>query len=643
MCGIYGIVALRPGARLEQRDLAAMGGLQVHRGPDDEGGHLGARVALGMRRLSIIDLATGQQPIWNEDRSAVVVCNGELYNYRGVTERLAAAGHRFRTRSDVEILVHLYEERGLELLDEVEGMFGFALWDETRGRLLLGRDRLGVKPLYYAHDGDRLIFASEIKSILALLPAAGEPDPLALKEYLSFGYTPNDRTLFPGIRKLPPASLLVVEEGEVSIASYWSPPREIDEGLSEQAWAERIRADIEAAVESEMVSDVPLGAFLSGGLDSSAVVAAMAKRSAEPIRTYSIGFDTGKAGSYYNELPYAKAVAERFGTRHREILVRPEVADLLPRLLWHMDEPVADSALITTFLVAEFARQDVKVILSGVGGDEIFGGYRRYLGEHYGLLYARLPAWLRGKVVAPLARRLPSDRHSPLLNLSRQARVFLESHEQPFEARYRAYVQVFGREAAEALAGTLPRGGSDSFDAAFGEASGEDALQRLMQVDLLTQLPNDLLMLTDKMTMASSIECRVPLLNHRLVETCARIPARLRIRKGRLKHLLKLALADVLPRDIIERPKRGFGAPMGAWLKQELAPLAGQLLSRQAVERRGWFDGARIESLLAEHRASRADHTDHLICLINLEIWARLFLDGRSTGDLSDELAALAA
>ena len=643
MCGIYGILALRPGARVGRDELAAMAGTQFHRGPDDEGAYLGEGVALGMRRLSIIDLATGQQPIWNEDRTAVVVCNGELYNYRAVTERLVAAGHRFRTRSDVEILVHLYDERGLDLLDEVEGMFGFALWDEARGRFLLGRDRLGVKPLYYLEHDGRLIFASEIKAILALVGGFSEPDPLALKEYLSFGYTPNDRTLFPGIKKLPPASLLVCEGGEISISRYWAPPREIDASLSEADWAARIREDIEAAVESEMVSDVPLGAFLSGGLDSSAVVAAMAKRSAEPIRTYSIGFDSGKAGSYYNELPYAKAVAERFGTRHKEILVRPEVADLLPRLLWHMDEPVADSALITTFLVAEFARQDVKVILSGVGGDEIFGGYRRYLGEFYGLRYARLPAWLRSNVVAPAARWLPSDRHSALMNLSRQARVFLESHEQPFEERYRAYVQVFGREAVAALAQDLVEAAADSFDAAFAEAGSGDALQRLMQVDLLTQLPNDLLMLTDKMTMASSIACRVPLLNHRLVETCARIPASLRIRKGRLKHLLKRALEGTLPRDIIERPKRGFGAPMGAWLKDELAPLAGQLLSREAVERRGWFEWMEIESLLAQHRASRADHTDHLICLINLEVWARLFLDGRSATDLSDELAALAA
>ena len=626
-----------------QADLAAMGGTVVHRGPDDEGRFVGERVALGMRRLSIIDLATGQQPIWNEERTAVVVCNGELYNYRAVSERLAAAGHSFRTRSDVEILVHLYEDHGLDLLEDVEGMFGFALWDESRERLVIGRDRLGVKPIYYLESGGRLLFASEIKSILALVAGFSEPDPLALKEYLSFGYTPNDRTLFPGIKKLPPASMLVYEAGEISIRPYWSPPRETDDSLSEADWAKRIGQDIEAAVESEMVSDVPLGAFLSGGLDSSAVVAAMAKHSPEPIRTYSIGFDTGKAGSYYNELPFAKAVAERFGTRHKEILVRPEVAELLPRLLWHMDEPIADSALITTFLVAEFARQDVKVILSGVGGDEIFGGYRRYLGEFYGMHYARMPAWLRSNLVAPMARWLPSDRHSPLMNLSRQAKVFLESHERSFEERYRAYVQVFGREELEALARSLPRGGSDSFDAAFTETRVDDALMRLMQVDMLTQLPNDLLVLTDKMTMASSIECRVPLLNHRLVETCARIPASLRIRKGRLKHLLKLALDGTLPRDILERPKRGFGAPMGAWFKDELAPLAGQLLSREAVESRGWFDWTRIESLLAQHKASRADHTDHLLCLINLEVWARLFLDGRSAADLSDELALLAA
>lgn len=639
MCGVYGIVSLRASYRPSRDLMTAMSETAVHRGPDDAGLHCDHRVALGMRRLSIIDLASGQQPIWNEDESVVLVCNGEIYNYRRVTEDLKARGHRFRTASDVEVIAHLYEDRGPDLVDELEGMFGLALWDQRRGRLILARDRMGVKPLYYAVDHEKLVFASEIKTILAAVGGASEPDPVALREYLTLGYTPNDRTIFPGIKKLPPASLLICEDGRIDIRRYWSPPRRIDDVQSEADWSEQIAQSIDAAVRSEMVSDVPLGAFLSGGIDSSCVVAAMARASDRPIKTYSIGFDTGQAGSYYNELPFARVVADHFGTDHKEIVVRPEVAQLLPKLIWHMDEPIADSALITTYLVAEFAREDVKVILSGVGGDEIFGGYRRYLGEFYGAKYARIPRGIRRSMIAPLARHLPSDRHSPLLNLTRQARIFLEAHEQPFAERYRAYVQVFGEGGLARLIPDLQNGHKDSLDAAFGYADGAAPLQKLMLVDLETQLPNDLLTLTDKMTMAASLECRVPLLNHRLVELAAGLPDQLRIRNGRLKHMLKAALENSLPKEILERKKRGFGAPIGAWLKTELVSLTDHLLSRRSIEQRGWFAWPEVERTLELHRSNRADHTDHLLCLLNLEVWARLFLDRRSVGDLADELA----
>jgi asparagine synthase (glutamine-hydrolysing) len=364
----------------------------------------------------------------------------------------------------------------------------------------------------------------------------------------------------------------------------------------------------------------------------------MARHSSLPVNTYSIGFDTGSAGAYYNELPFAAEVARLFKTRHKEILVRPDVARLVPKLLWHMDEPIADSAFVTTYLVAEFARKDVTVILSGVGGDEILGGYRRYLGDHYGEIYRHLPEWMRRRVVRPLADLLPSDRHSALTNLGRYAKTFVRTSDMPAEERYRSYVQVFGEAAVHDLIRSLKNGHRDSLAQAFAAISVDDPVNRMMAIDIATQLPNDLLMLTDKMTMAASIECRVPLLNHTLVEFAASMPASFKIRNGRLKHILKVALEGILPPEIINRKKRGFGAPMGAWLKNEMAPLMLAVLSRESVARRGLLDWRVIERTIGEHQAGREDHTDSLLALVNLEIWARIFLDRRSHEDVALEL-----
>lgn len=640
MCGIYGIAELRPGAPVDANLVEEMGRHLVHRGPDDSGVYAGDGVALGMRRLSIIDLAGGHQPIANEDRSVWVVCNGEIYNFREIRRDLEARGHRFASDSDTEVIVHLYEEYGLDCVKHMAGMFAFALWDTGRSRLVLGRDRLGVKPLYVRRDSSRLIFASEAKAILAVPGVDTVLDMVGLEEYLAFGYVGGARTMFEGMETLPPAALMVIENGRVAVDTYWRPAAESDNSLSDGKWASLVRDKLEEAVAAEMISDVPLGAFLSGGVDSSAVVAMMTKHSDQPIRTYSIGFDTGGAGAFYNELPYAREVSNLFGTEHREILVRPNVAELLPKLLWHMDEPIADSAFITTYLVSEFARRDVTVILSGVGGDELFGGYRRYLGDFYARRYHNLPAWLRRRVVAPLASLLPSDRHSPLMNLSRYARAFLESSELDFEDRYRSYVQVFGADALDRMLVAGRRGEIDSFDQAFQVARGGDGLNRLMRMDLMTQMPNDLLMLTDRMSMATSLECRVPLLNHQLVELAAAIPEGTRIRKRKLKHVLKQALAGVLPARILNRPKRGFGAPMGAWIREELAPLTKFLLSRDSITRRGLFDWREVGDTMARHEARKADHTDHLLALLNFEVWARMYLDGRSPEDVGGEIAS---
>jgi len=639
MCGIYGIVALREDADCDPTLLDAMADVTVHRGPDDGGCYAERGLAIGMRRLSIIDLETGHQPIANSDGTIWTVCNGEIYNFREIRRELQSAGILFRSGSDTEVLVHLYQRYGTAFVSRLRGMFGFAIWDSSRRRLVLGRDRLGVKPLYYVEHQGRLVFASEIKALLSVPGIERAIDMGALQDYLALGYSGSRQSLFKDIRKLPPASLLVCENGDYRVETYWQAPAEADLTLSEAAWAERLRAAIEDSVVSEMVSDVPLGAFLSGGIDSSAVVAFMARHSDRPVKTYSIGFQGDAASAVYNELPYARQVAKRFSTEHREIVVRPEVARLLPKLAWHLDEPIADSAAVTTYLVGAFAREDVTVILSGVGGDELFGGYNRYLGDYYAGQYRRLPAWMRQAVIAPLVQAMPSDRHGRLSGVTRYARTFVASEDLPFEKRYRCYVEVFGGDSLERLLKQARVGQVDSLEEAFALAASGDRLSRLMRVDLATQLPNDLLMLTDKMTMASSLECRVPLLNHELVELAAQVPADFRIGGRNLKSLMKRSLDGVLPRDILDRKKRGFGAPIGAWLKSDLRPMLDRLLCRQSVEKRGLLSWPVVEETMALHMANREDHTDHLLSLLNLEIWAQIFLDRRAPEDLAEELS----
>jgi asparagine synthase (glutamine-hydrolysing) len=636
MCGIFGILNL-DGSPAERAALQAMARVSVHRGPDDEGFHIDGACGIGMRRLSIIDLAGGHQPLSNADGSLVVVCNGEIYNFRELRRELEALGHRFATGSDSETLLHGYAQWGDGVVQRLNGMFGFALWDARKKRLVIGRDRLGIKPLYIYRDARRIAFASEAKALLALPGVEAAVEPSALHGYLNLGYVAAPASLFKDITKLPPATLLTIERGRVEQTRYWRIPHAMERDVPEAQWIERVRARLDEAVRMQMVSDVPIGAFLSGGIDSSAVVGLMAANSARPIRTYSIGFEGAAADQYYNELPYARRVASLFGTDHREILVRPDTAALLPRLIWHMDEPVSDSAFITTYLVSEFARRDVTVILSGVGGDELFGGYRRYLGDHYQGYFERLPSWLRRTATAA-GRRLPSDRHGPLLNFSRLAKGFLESAALPFEERYRAYVEVFPRAEAARLLGGERAGGADRIAEAFSDAPGEDGLNRMLSVDAQTQLPDDLLLLTDKMSMAASLECRVPLLDHELVELAARMPQAVKIRGGRLKHVMKEAVADLLPSDIIERKKRGFGTPMGAWLKRDLAPLMHELLSQSSIEGRGLFRYPVVRELIAQHESSRIDGTDRILALMNLEIWARMYLDARSSQDVSAEL-----
>jgi asparagine synthase (glutamine-hydrolysing) len=641
MCGIFGVLDLR-GEPVPPALTSGMGASIVHRGPDDEGSYSDGPCLIGMRRLSIIDLAGGHQPLSNKEKTIWLVCNGEVYNFRELRSELRARGHEFLTGSDCETIIHAYVEYGDNFVHKLNGMFGFALWDTRSRRLLVGRDRLGIKPMYLYNDGRRLAFASEAKSILALPHFKLDLDRSALSDYLALGYVPSPRSIFRGISKLAPATIVSVQNGKLSEHRYWCIPTRANLNVDEREWSARVRDQLERSVRMQMVSDVPIGAFLSGGIDSSAVVAHMASASDRPIKTYSIGFQGGEADNFYNELPYADRVARLFRTDHHEILVKPDVVEMLPRLLWHLDEPVADTAFITTYLVSKFARQDVTVILSGVGGDELFGGYRRYLGDHYLRQFNRLPGWMRRWALA-VGRRLPSDRHSNWLNLVRYAKGFLASYEQTFEERYRSYVEVFPQAEQHGLLNAKDVEHSDAIRAAFQRATEGDALNRMFVVDAETQLPDDLLMLTDKMTMATSLECRVPLLDHELVELAATIPESVKIKDGRLKHTMKQALEGVLPPDILDRKKRGFGTPMGAWLKQELAPLLRNLLSDRAVMSRGLFNPAEVAALIRAHEANRVDGTDRLLALLNLEVWARVFLDRNPPADVSLQLKEMVA
>ncbi len=638
MCGIYGILT-KGGSQLLNTDVInRMGDAIVHRGPDDSGTYVGDGVMLGMRRLSIIDLAGGHQPISNEEGTLWVVCNGEIYNFQDLRNSLVQCGHVFKTASDTEVILHLYEEYGDDFVHHLDGMYGFALWDGRRGRLLIGRDRLGIKPLYYLRGHKHLIFATEAKSILSVPAVSADIDETALRQYLSLGYVPAPYSIFKGIQKLPPACMLICDRNGEQIHQYWQLPQEVDLACREEQWAEHVHEGLKSAVTSQMVSDVPLGAFLSGGVDSSSIVAFMSKHSNVPVSTYAIGFDSGKAGNFYNELPFARRVAEHYGTQHKEIVVRPDVAELLPRLLWHLDEPVADTAFITTFLVSEFAKKDVTVILSGVGGDELFGGYRRYLGEYWSRYYNYLPSWVRSSILAPVAKVLPSDRHSRLMNLFRYARSFVLASNLPANERYKAFVEVFDEKMLKSLLIKSTADQFDALDSAFNKAGSSDSLNNLLHVDILTQLPDDLLMLTDKATMASSIECRVPFLDHNLVELSASMPSDFKVRGRQLKYILKQAMKDVVPEDILHRQKRGFGAPMGAWLKDELMPLVNYVLSKEVVERRGLLRSGDVQQAISLHNENREDRTDHLLALINLELWMRMYIDGQTPAELTEEI-----
>jgi asparagine synthase (glutamine-hydrolysing) len=625
MCGICGIVALHGELTAERSLLSRMGQALRHRGPDDEGWYLDQDIALGMRRLSIIDLSGGHQPMSNEDQTVWAACNGEIYNFHLLREDLKRQGHIFRSASDTEVIVHLYEQQGLGFVNKLRGMFGLALWDKRNRRFIIARDRIGEKPLYFYKDSQRLIFASEIKAILDCESVPRRINPKALHDYCALGYVPAPLTMFDGIEKLLPGHVLIMEQGKVTIKPYWDFSFNAEEERPEQEWIELLRNKLIECVRGQLVSDVPLGAFLSGGIDSSAIVAAMAQSTGRQVNTYSIGFEG--ADGFYDELPYARLVAKAYSTNHHEIVVRPDVCTLLPELIWQLDEPVADSAMITTYLVARLARESVTVILSGVGGDELFGGYRRYLGESVDRHYKRLPGVVRHKILPWLFSNLPQDRHAPLANYARLAHSYIASANQEVARGYEDFISVFSPAMRAELLLDHPEHESSPIQEYSLRCRSANNLHRNMYIDIKTSLADDLLLLTDKMTMAASIECRAPFLDHELIELTARMPARFKVNGFTLKYLLKKAVAPWLPREILHRKKRGFGAPVGSWFRKQLQPLVDDCLSSEQIKRRGFFNPATVRQIIDSHHHRKADHTDHLLALISFEIWCRTFLD----------------
>jgi asparagine synthase (glutamine-hydrolysing) len=629
MCGIAGAYEYG-GRRADPRLVADMLHAIVHRGPDDEGLHAEERIALGARRLSIIDLPGGHQPIANENGDVVVAFNGEIYNYRALRDRLLRAGHRLRTEGDTEVIVHLYEELEDDCVHELDGMFAFAVWDARRQRLLIARDRVGVKPLYYAAPDGRLLFASEIKALLRDPRLATSLDLDALATFLLLKYVPSPRTMFTGIAALPPGHLLTCDGSGVRVRPWWDLSFRPDgRPLDEAEAVEELQARLEEAVRSHLVSDVPFGAFLSGGIDSSLVVALMSQELRHPVRTFAVGF--AGQDEDISELPYARLVAERYGTDHKEVLVEArDLTNLAEKVVWHLDQPIADPACLANYMVAELAARDVKMVLTGEGGDELFAGYARYAGERLAPISTRLPA-------PALALGEALSRRSPGLSRARIALYALcQRDERRRLATWFPLMRPDTREelAAGELSAAVAAAAPERFFAAqLAQTDATDPINRMLYVDTKLWLPDDLLARGDKMSMAASLEARVPLLDHRLVEFAAGLPAGFKVKGFSRKYLLRKVARDWLPEPVLRRPKKGFPMPMGRWFRGDARELSRDLLSPAVLERRGIFSPAAVARMLDEHESEAADHGPALWALVSIELWQRLFLDGRSAVD----------
>jgi asparagine synthase (glutamine-hydrolysing) len=623
MCGIAGILYRSP-ERLATRDVVErMCGVLRHRGPDDEGIHCDGPLGMGMRRLSIIDLAGGHQPLANETGSVWTVYNGEIYNYPELRTRLEARGHRFATASDTEVIVHLYEDHGPDFVEHLEGMFALALWDADRRRLVLARDRLGIKPLYFALDSTRLLFGSELKALLAAGGVARDVDHQALHDYLSLNYVPGPRTIFRDVQKLPPGHLLVCDGDAIAIRRYWSIPYpEAPSVRSEAEHVEELRALLRRTVRRHLLSDVPLGVFLSGGVDSASLVALMTQVSGERVRTFSIGFEEAS----YDELEGARAVARRFDTEHHELVVRPDAVALVPELVRSFDEPFADSSAIPVYCVSRLARRHVKVVLSGEGGDEVFAGYETYAAWRYAQAYRRLPAALGQTLIPALIRRLPVSHKK--ISFDYKAKRFIDGALRPPADAHFAWKEVFSEDAKAALYGRAREYAPPLrlYREAFDACPSADVLAKLQHVDLGLYLPDDILVKADRMSMANSLEARVPFVDHRVVEFAAALPARMKLRGLTKKYILRRAMADVLPRATVRGRKRGFNVPIPVWLAGPLRELVHDVLSDKRVREAGFFDPAAVSALLGTHEARRADVSRNIWSLLVFTLWSEEYL-----------------
>ncbi len=617
MCGIAGIFGLR-GEPVGAGQVKAMCDALVARGPDDEGYYVQGSIGLGMRRLSIVDLAGGQQPIQNEDGTVQVVLNGEIYNFRELRRMLEGKGHRFYTASDTEVIVHLYEEFGDECVQHLRGMFAFALWDGTRQRLLIARDRLGIKPLFYGVFDGKLVFASELKALLQLPWVPRELDFGAVAHLFAFLTTPRDRGILAGIHKLEPAHRLVVESGgSPRISRYWSVGFESDETSSEADFVEGLRERLSESVRLRMACDVPFGAFLSGGIDSSAVVATMAGLGTEPVKTFSVGFEEKS----FSELDHARVVAQKFGTEHHELVLKPDVVSVLDDLSWHLDEPFGDASAIPTYMVSRLAAEHVKVVLSGDGGDELFGGYDKYCVERRERRFRHIPTVIRSLMGAVGGR----------MNEGMKGRNFLRHIALDGAERYVNAGTLFDREeqeslflapAAERILSTDPWGGlSDELERYPGHW-----LSAVQSLDLHNYLPLDILTKVDRMSMAHSLEARVPLLDHKLVEYAVTIPPHLRLNNGSTKHIFKQAMRGILPDAIIDRPKQGFAVPLEIWFRGQLDGFVNDLLLSDTSRARNLLNPDYVKQVLRLHHAGRPLNFE-IWTMLSFEMWCRKFLD----------------
>ena len=629
MCGIAGFAQTAEDCRTLRPLLAAMCDAIRHRGPDDEGLFLQERVGLGMRRLSIIDLATGRQPISNEDGTVTIVFNGEIYNYKTLRASLIEKGHRFSTEGDTETIVHAYEEYGEGCPAFLRGMFAFALWDARRQRLLLARDRVGIKPLYYAVIHQTLYFASEMKAFAGVPRMARTISPAAVNAYLTFGYIPDPVTIYEEVKQVPAGETLVWENGKLRLARYWEWPsphgtHEVPRSAAE--WETSLLSQLDETVRLHLVSDVPVGLFLSGGVDSSAVLALMARHSPGRIQTISVGFD---GDAFYDERPFAKMMSERYGTEHHEVVVRPQVQDILPSLIHAFDQPFADSSAIPTYHVSQVTGQHVKVALSGLGGDELFGGYERYLGGLWAQAYQRIPIPIRTRIIAPLVLALPdSKKGGPFSN---RAKRFVQTADLDSAARYLGMISFFSPEARVRLLSQDFLGAIDPTQteqdgrALFESPRTDSLLTRMLLFDQRRYLPCDLLVLTDRLSMAHSLEVRVPFLDHTFLEFAMSIPPEMKIHGMVKKRILKDAFAPLLPKEILHRRKRGFSVPLAAWIRKELREVVETYLGEKALKSVAAFNAAEVRRILDDHMSYRNNYENQIWALLVFVLWHHRF------------------